>query len=123
MENKKLLKLTELNPKFIDKDPGRHGIAIMFDCPVCKLKNDDADELLKNDEIYCKQIVYFDNPLDKGVPVNSMPGRDIFWHLVNDNSDFNTLSITPSINHIIVTRKSITSHWHGFVTNGEVSIL
>lgn len=73
----------------------RSGVGISLECP-CGNKD-------------CSRIyIGFSNPVDVGSAYTSGPK----WSRVGD--DFNTLSLTPSI------QRMSNCHWHGFITNGEI---
>lgn len=75
--------------------PERHGIGILFDCPCgCG-----------------EQVgVAFDRPLDGQPPLHSERAT---WQRTGDT--FETLTLRPSI------LRGSGCHWHGFVTDGEVT--
>ena len=100
-----LIKLTSLNPGFVDaggegvsdKDgnpvPKREGVGISFDCPCgC------------GDRTYTP----FENPLDGGP---SRAGGHPAWQRTGDT--FETLTLKPSI------LRTLGCKWHGYLTNGE----
>lgn len=68
---------------------------IEFDCPTCK-----------------KERIWVPfSPTLKGEIIEPTPNRAI-WNRTGDT--FETLTLTPSIDYN-------KSHWHGFITNGEVT--
>lgn len=100
------MKLTDLNPRFVDAGgqgvmnadktpiPKRHGIGLSFDCP-CGCKE-------------TRVYVSFENPIDGGeVYEKDRPT----WKRTGDN--FDNITLTPSI------FRSGGCRWHGFLTNGE----
>jgi hypothetical protein len=100
------MRLSELNPRWaIDADiiiggisqhfPDRHGMAISFDCPHCRVQ---------------RLAVWFSNPIDGGPPTDDATA---LWQRTGD--DFETLTLAPSID------ASKFGHWHGFITNGEAA--
>ena len=114
------MKLTELEPKWtvtheygeydetIKANPKRHGMGIIFRCPVCG-----------NHRIG----VMFSNPID-GLPAGF--GIDRLWK--RDGKTFDTLTITPSINvqdgimkGTLNPNPIMARCWHGNVTGGYVS--
>lgn len=94
------MKLTDLDPSWATDCNGRHGMGITFRCPV--------------HELGCYQGVWFTNPVDGGPPVG---GGHLLWQRTGDT--FEALTLTPSI-HVKWAQDGST-HWHGYVTNGEVT--
>lgn len=92
------MKLTELEPSWITTSDGRRGMGVVFLCPCCR------------DTSLC---AWFANPLDGGPPAGPEHGPAPRWRRSGDT--FETLTVTPSID------ASAAGHWHGFVTNGEVT--
>lgn len=95
--------LSDLAPAFLTV--GGRLVGVSFKCPAC------ADE-------HCRTWVYVDPPFDAG------PVCTPAWQRTGDT--FDTLSLSPSI----LTRQhhegrdapgAISEHWHGFVTNGQVT--
>lgn len=102
------MKLSDLNPRWaIDADiviggvthhdEDRHGMAISFDCPHC------GEQRL---------AVWFKNPIDGGPPSDDVDPQHQ-WQRAG--TTFEDLTLTPSID------ASQWGHWHGFITNGEVT--
>jgi hypothetical protein len=79
-----------------------HGIEI--DCPKCK-----------NHRIH---IPFANRGLADHHSTHSSDGRPTRWNVVS-GSGFNDLTLTPSID----CTPSNPNCWHGFITNGEVSVL
>lgn len=91
---------------------GRRGIGISLQCPCC---------------FKCRVSVYFANPLDGGAPYGLKPAPEgatpemaerfrrynLRWQRTGDT--FETISLMPSVD------VSDSGHWHGFITNGEVT--
>ena len=100
------MRLIDLHPKYIgtggegitDRDgnpvPWRDGVGIEFDCPCG-----------------CESPVFipFENPLGGGTPVHD---KNHCWK--REGEDFETLTITPSIQRVGGCA------WHGFVKKGEI---
>jgi Family of unknown function (DUF6527) len=99
------MRLVDLRPSFfcIMRDPSRHGVGLAFDCP-CRCGDRCA--------------IYFTNPLDGGavIPIAESGNQKHRWQRTGET--FDTLTLTPSINWL--ERENGPSHWHGFITNGEV---
>lgn len=104
------MKLTDLDPRWaIDADlviggvsrhyEGRHGMAISFECPCC-LGTDRRTRL----------GVWFANPVD-GLPPTDNASN--LWR--RSGESFDDLTLTPSVD------ASKHGHWHGHITNGEVT--
>lgn len=102
------MRLTELSPRWVRDGEGRHGQGMSFECPHCR-----AEYL----------GVWFANPVDGGAPIEEEKRKYVdrqgkprirpLWHRQGEN--FETLSLSPSID------ASEVGHWHGFITNGEVT--
>lgn len=90
------MRLSELNPQFLDAHDGRRGVGVQFDCP-CGNRDENHG---------C--FIPFDVALDGSTGVNGERG----WKRTGDT--FETLTLTPSIQRLEACR------WHGFITNGEV---
>jgi hypothetical protein len=75
-------------------DGNRHGMGLSFLCP------------------HCRQVrlgVFYKNPIDGRVPSDD----GLLWTRSGDT--FDTLTLSPSID------ASKHGHWHGVITNGEVT--
>ncbi len=103
------MRLVDLEPHWVGLMPG-HAIGITFLCPHCH---------------QCRVGVLFDVPIG-GNSIEGIIGRSLTvalqqaansnmkqWHRQGDT--FETLSLSPSID------TSEHGHWHGFITNGEVT--
>lgn len=101
------MRLTELEPRWgIDADlviggvvrhyEGRHGMAVTFLCPHCRTT---------------RLGVWLSNPLDGLPPTDD---ANLLWKRVAGDT-FDTLTLSPSIN------VAAHGHWHGAITNGEVT--
>lgn len=93
------MRLVDLEPEWL-RWQGREGVGIRFWCPCC------AD---------CVLAVLFQNPLDGGAPVPAgsfILGENDGRRWTRSGTSFEDLSLTPSIH--------ATSHWHGFITGGQV---
>ena len=85
------MKLTELEPRWAGEE-GYPRQAVSFRCPHCEERI----------------VVPFSNPIGD-VPV--MSGKLNHWKRTGDT--FETLTLSPSVNQL--------KHWHGLITNGEVT--
>lgn len=99
------MKLTDLNPKWL-----ADGKMMVFDCPHC--------QKIKVSVIFApmgmgmgtqcdilEEALGDDTPF---IPCNP----ESRWNM--SNNDFETMSITPSLN------AQPAGHWHGHITNGQV---
>lgn len=97
------MRLSELAPKWVGY-PGSEGYryGISFLCPHCKDK---------------RLIVLFTPPINAGDPDWFMSDEkrktNKFWNRTGDT--FDTLTLLPSIDF------GATGHFHGVITNGEVT--
>ena len=97
------MKLTELNPKWINGPDGRSGVGVRFWCPCCNGG--------------CVLAVLSTNPIDGGpaIPAGAnLMGENQGRRWGRTGETFETLSITPSID-------ASPEHWHGFITNGDAT--
>jgi hypothetical protein len=88
------MKLTDLNPQFLDNSEGVRGVGVAFDCPC-----GNSDE-----EHRC--FVPFDKPIG--------PGETLERGWKRSGETFDTLTLTPSI------QRTDDCRWHGYITNGIV---
>lgn len=106
------MKLADLRPKWgvdadivlggvIVHDESRTGMGITFQCPCC-VGTPRATRL----------GVFFRNPVDGKPPSDDFDAQHL-W--LRTGTTFEDLSLSPSIN------ASEYGHWHGFITNGEVT--
>jgi hypothetical protein len=109
------VKLTELDPRWLEKEGRRIGFTFL--CPCC-LKDrltalGEATSFKEQVQIMHKAMNT--TPEDEcDWPINWVPSRsDYAWQLSNLN-DFNTISVNPSID------ASTSGNWHGYITNGEI---
>lgn len=105
------MKLTELNPRWVgaggpgisDKDgkpvPAQEGVGLGYDCPCgCG----------------ARRYVDFINPVDGSLPVQ----KDMRHQWAREGDTFETLTLKPSILHT----KPHGCGWHGYITNGLVTV-
>ena len=92
------MKLTDLDPRWVADGDGRR-IGVSFICPHCKPSGGDY-----------RLAVGFANPIGSG-PADD--GWHVHWQRAGEA--FETLTLAPSID------ASKSGHWHGFITNGEVT--
>lgn len=96
------MRLTELNPRFVQYNGQRLGIT--FDCPHCRKQRLGVAFQHQGLEHIESQAILSVSPNTK------------IWTETNPEPDtFENLTLTPSIDC------SSSGHWHGFITNGEVS--
>lgn len=104
------MKLTELNPRWcldadiwvcgtLVHDENRNGMGLTFQCPCC-VGTTRATRL----------GIFFDNPVDGKPATDDSPLR---WTRSGD--DFDSLTLIPSVD------VSKSGHWHGYITNGNVT--
>lgn len=100
------MKLIELHPEWIDVGDFKQ-VGMLLDCPVHH----------GSECIYPRIPVYFANP-PSGAPM--LPKRDLEegrWNL--NGTSFEDMTLVPSI--LYPRPKYGPQHWHGFITNGEVT--
>lgn len=96
------MKITELNPRWVGYDGLRLGVS--FDCPHCIIQRLLVPFHHKG----------FEHIEDFHILPHTANGN--IWSEVNPADDsFDNLSLIPSIDC------SGSGHWHGFITNGEVT--
>jgi hypothetical protein len=95
------MRLMDFEPRWV-RDTGdlRHGMGISFWCPACEKH---------------KIVVFFSNPIDeKPAALNQN-----LWK--REGYDFDTLSLSPSINQTRINRDGESFyHWHGYIKNGRL---
>jgi hypothetical protein len=104
------MKLTDLEPRWLSPD------VFTFRCPHCQKEN-----------LLCKRIpMSFKDQAklvngclvrtaedDEDWPIDFVPMKDsACWTM---EGDFSSMTVRPSID------ASASGHWHGFITNGEVT--
>ena len=100
------LKLTDLNPRWVGL-PGPIYDGVSFDCPHCRVQ---------------RLAITFSPPIDPNglwprIVQPTYAGINVWRRRSGDT--FDTLTINPSIN--VNFRIDVAGHWHGFITNGEVT--
>lgn len=93
------MKLTDLDPHWVNAGLNQPMIGISFVCPHCRECGSTT-----------RLAVYF----AEGAPgaTAAVHLTDKVWQKTGDT--FDTMSFTPSID------ASAHGHWHGFITNGEI---
>lgn len=97
------MRLTDLNPRFYVLVDGGPRVGLTFECPHCRetrlgvLFHHRGHEAMEDEVIHAE------------APAN----HDPIWTW--DGTDFTDLSLSPSVD------ASGRGHWHGFVSNGEVT--
>ena len=115
------MKLKALAPKWavdcdiliggrIVHDEDRVGMGVTFACPHCVALH-PGEPLERGGPIQFLGV-FFRNPVD-GKPHTDDQDLDHLWTRTGDT--FDTLTLSPSID------ASASGHWHGFITNGEIS--
>jgi hypothetical protein len=97
------MRLVDLDPGWWTEHEGRSGMGVVFECPHCKADGRDFTHL----------GVWFANPIDGGPPASPECRPVPRWQRTGDT--FETLTLTPSID------VSKCGHWHGHITNGEIT--
>lgn len=109
------MKLTELSPRRISP------CMFIFLCPHCReiwLACTTAPFMFKHQrELFEKE--FGDDWPNKIVPANpdfawTVTAWDITDAYIPEDEVFGSVSVTPSID------ASLSGHWHGFITNGEI---
>ena len=88
------MRLVDLSPRWV-KDADGRVVGLSFECPHCRTERLHAA---------------FENPPDGGPPSGSFVN-----HWKRTGESFETMTLSPSID------ASAYGHWHGFITNGEVT--
>ena len=95
--------LVDMEPRWVTQDGQRVGLS--FACPSCAPAPAES--------VHGGRVaVFFDPPLDPGPP-SPVPS----WKRTGDT--FETITLAPSIR--VQTGPGPQEHWHGFVTNGQVT--
>lgn len=100
------MRFTELKPEWVQRDANRTGTAIWSLCP-CGCGGG--------------LLIPLSNPIDGGAtdpPEAWGAGLTARWTRAGE--DFATMSLTPSV-LIWEDKAAGRQHWHGWITNGEVT--
>jgi len=104
------MRLVDLDPRWIAV-AGDDRVGITFRCPHCPSGERGETTFLG---------IFFVEPIDPNQHVDiDWPNYMLqhpasrFWHRIGET--FEQLTVTPSVD------ASQHGHWHGFITNGEVS--
>jgi Family of unknown function (DUF6527) len=96
------MKLVELEPRYVALETGGPCVGLSFDCPHCKV---------------VRLAVLFHHAgrevMDDAYILAHSPGTNHIWS--ESGEDFTNITLSPSVD------ASESGHWHGFITNGEVS--
>jgi len=111
------MRLTDLNPRWFALENGGPRVGLTFDCPCCVQR-----EIAYNLRGHCNTerlgIAFHHRGHeaidDQYIRAHGHGSDRHIWDL-NSDEDFDTLTLTPSID------ASASGHWHGFVTNGQVT--
>jgi hypothetical protein len=93
------MKLTELNPRWLGYDGEKLGLS--FDCPHCKVQRLAVAFHHHGNALTDDQHILAEHPMTK------------IWDFIG--TDFEDATLSPSID------TSASGHWHGFITNGQVT--
>jgi Family of unknown function (DUF6527) len=98
------VKLSELNPRWLDLD------VFIFECPHCRKIHLSCKRVKMT---IGRQVDLFEQVFGEGAAgENVVPSnKDVAWRI---SGDFDSMTITPSID------ASGSGHWHGSITNGEI---
>lgn len=96
------MRLLELNPRWYVFEDGGLRVGLTFDCPHCQKERLGVSFHHQGHEAMEDAVIHAKAPAEK------------IWTLSGADS-FETLTLTPSID------ASGVGHWHGFITNGEVT--
>lgn len=114
------MRLTELDPKWLDINGPRVGL--VFKCPHCQKCYLSCffipTEHIAGDDYHDSQYGLFKRVLPEDQVHETVPCRRGFAWAAQppvDQATFENLSVTPSLD------ASASGHWHGFITNGEVT--
>lgn len=99
------MKLTELNPRWWAFEAAGPRVGLSFDCPHCRIERLAVAFHHRGHEAI----------EDASILAHHYNGNGGYIWTLNGQDDFATLTLTPSID------ASRTGHWHGFITNGEVT--
>lgn len=115
MATSRPMRLSSLDPHWLDKDGTRMGI--VFKCPCCQTVYLSCfcipTEHIAGDDYHDSQYGLFKTVLPDPLPVVVPCRRGFAWTFNPSDATFETLTITPSLD------ASASGHWHGFITNGE----
>jgi hypothetical protein len=95
------MRLIDLDPSWMGGDSIASATGLLFLCPVCFKAN--------HGQVGTHSVICWFR--DRGVPDSATPGPGR-W--VPSGTGFDDLSLSPSVN-------VGNEHWHGFITNGEVT--
>lgn len=101
------MKLSELEPRWFDvPERGKSIDGVSFLCPCCqKARLAIQFTPMSKEDIHHRSH-------QEGDPHTIVPLEGLVWNRQGDT--FDSLTLTPSID------SSISGHWHGFITNGEI---
>ena len=96
------MKFSELDPRFLILETGGPKVGVTFECPHCRdqrlaiLFHHSGNEAIEDSYIMARA-----------------PSTNHIWAMTGDS--FDAMSFSPSID------ASSSGHWHGFITNGQVT--
>lgn len=99
------MKLTDLNPRWFVLESGGPRVGLTFDCPHCQQTRLGVTFHHHGREAMEDQYVIAHHGADDTQHIWDLQGQD----------DFATLTLSPSVD------ASKSGHWHGFLTNGEIT--
>lgn len=102
-----MTRLIELNPRWIQQNVFTflcpHCRETWLTCTITKMPRDEQMDLIDKEFGEDKSHLV----------VHCSPSAD--WALKDGNRDFTTMTVTPSLD------ASASGHWHGFITNGDIT--
>ncbi|MDB5965862.1 MAG: hypothetical protein JWQ72_2362 [Polaromonas sp.] len=98
------MKLTELNPRWLALEDGGPRVGLSFHCPHCPGTGQRLAVLFHHSGR---------EAIEDGYILAHHPGPEPIWTESGDG--FETMTLSPSVD------ASGSGHWHGFITNGEVT--
>lgn len=103
------MKLTDLSPRWKADGSDPHAV-LVFKCPCCQ----SAWLTCKFVPMKISRQMELVEDEGRASGGNVVPSRqDFAWSRTGD--DLATISVTPSVD------ASASGHWHGFITNGQVT--
>ena len=96
------MKLMDLDPRWFVLEDNGPRVGLTFDCPHCRQVRLGVSFHHRGREAIEDQYIHAHSPSTGHI-----------WAM--DGSGFDDLTLSPSVD------ASQTDHWHGFITNGEVT--
>lgn len=109
------MRLTELDPRWLEKDGRRVGFTFL--CPHCRKDRLTCftEPTPFREQVQLMHAAMRSTPEDEDDwPVDWVPSNAATKWQLSNLQDFGTLTVKPSID------ASASGNWHGFITNGEI---